>query len=438
MAFGSFVLTDFGLSLEAKMKAGKQVKITRIALGDGSIGTGSIFSVTRLKSERFSLPVRSVSYSSTEATVTAILTNEMLEEGFNLREMGLMATDPDTKMEGAYSYNRDSGEGEFLPDKNSSQRLKEYLKIQVKSSSTANIIFESVGSPADLTQEDMDKHNVSETAHLGMFVSARDKGKPGGVATLDAEGKVPGEQLPAMNYETAGAAEKVQENLNTHKADKKNPHGVTASQAGAVPTERKVNGKPLSADISLAASDVGADTAGSAEKVQENLNTHATNTTPHITADERTRWNGKQDKLTFDTTPKTGSTNPVTSGGVAEALSAKAEKIHDHDERYFTKEQSLGVLVASSGSGSMGELEDTDMEVGGFKNAGAGWNTFTFRETFEAPPQVVLQAEDFSGVVLIKSITAKGFLYCLRTLSDGTTATAVSVNYLAIEYGGER
>ena len=28
----------------------------------------------------------------------------------------------------------------------------------------------------------------------------------------------------------------------------------------------------------------------------------------------------KQDKLTFDTTPTTGSTNPVTSGGVADAI----------------------------------------------------------------------------------------------------------------------
>ena len=31
----------------------------------------------------------------------------------------------------------------------------------------------------------------------------------------------------------------------------------------------------------------------------------------------------KQDKLTFDTTPTSGSTNPVTSGGVYAALSGK-------------------------------------------------------------------------------------------------------------------
>ena len=43
-----------------------------------------------------------------------------------------------------------------------------------------------------------------------------------------------------------------------HIARTDNPHGVTAAQVGAVPTTRKVNGKALSADITLAAADVGA------------------------------------------------------------------------------------------------------------------------------------------------------------------------------------
>lgn len=408
MAFSSFVLTDFGLALEAKMKAKKQVNITRIALGDGSIGTGSIFGVTKLKSERLSLPVRSITYSTSEATVTAILTNEMLDEGFNLREMGLMATDPDTKVEGTYLYSRDSGDGEYLPDKSASQRLKEYLRIRVKSSSAENIIFESSGSPVDLTQEDMDAHNSSESAHQGLFVLTREKGEPGGVATLDAEGKVPGQQLPKMDFDKAGAAAAVQKALKDHKDNKENPHGVTALQVGAVPTERKINEKPLSSDVTLNAADVGADASGAAEAVQQNLGIHAADAIKHITEEERGKWNGK------------------------------AEAIHDHDERYFTKEQSLGVFASYGGSGDAGELEDTSMEVGSFQNAGAGWNTFTFREAFDAPPRVVLQVEDFSGVVLVKSITSKSFLYCLRTLSDATTAATVAINYVAIEYGGER
>ena len=46
--------------------------------------------------------------------------------------------------------------------------------------------------------------------------------------------------------------------LATHTGNKSNPHGVTAAQAGAVPTSRKVNGKALTGDITLTASDVSA------------------------------------------------------------------------------------------------------------------------------------------------------------------------------------
>ena len=38
---------------------------------------------------------------------------------------------------------------------------------------------------------------------------------------------------------------------------------------------------------------------------------------------------GKQDELTFDTTPTAGSTNPVTSGGVRSALTALQQYV-DH------------------------------------------------------------------------------------------------------------
>lgn len=101
--------------------------------------------------------------------------------------------------------------------------------------------------------------------------------------------------------------------------------------------------------------------------------------------------------------------------------------------------QMLAALASSGGgSGDVGELEDYSVETGTFKNAGAGWNTFKFREAFDAPPVVALQAEDFDGIVQIKTVTAEGFLYCLRTLADATTATAATVNYMAIEYGGER
>lgn len=131
----------------------------------------------------------------------------------------------------------------------------------------------------------------------------------------------------------------------------------------------------------------------------------------------------------------------------------------------FTEDNVVGAMDAPNGGESdsgVGELQDTEMEVGTITNAGAGWNTYHFREAFEGIPQVVCQAEDFDGVVLVKDITAEGFLYCLRKLQTGsyytggstgtnpshsattlvsgttTTADAVKINYIAVEYGGER
>lgn len=131
----------------------------------------------------------------------------------------------------------------------------------------------------------------------------------------------------------------------------------------------------------------------------------------------------------------------------------------------FTEDNVVGAVDAPAGGESdsgVGELQDTEMEVGTITNAGAGWNTFKFREAFDGVPQVTCQAEDFDGVVLVKDITAEGFLYCLRKLQTGsyytggstgtnpshsaatlvngttTTADAIKINYVAIEYGGER
>ncbi len=131
----------------------------------------------------------------------------------------------------------------------------------------------------------------------------------------------------------------------------------------------------------------------------------------------------------------------------------------------FTADNVVGAMDAPNGGESdsgVGELQDTEMEVGTITNAGAGWNTYHFREAFEGVPQVTCQAEDFDGVVLVKDITAEGFLYCLRKLQTGsyytggstgtnpshsaatlvngttTTADAVKINYIAVEYGGER
>lgn len=68
------------------------------------------------------------------------------------------------------------------------------------------------------------------------LVPASDLGQPNGVAELDQNGQVPAGQLPPMNYDPAGSASAVQQNLTEHINNQDNPHGVTATQVGARPS----------------------------------------------------------------------------------------------------------------------------------------------------------------------------------------------------------
>lgn len=82
---------------------------------------------------------------------------------------------------------------------------------------------------------------------------------------------------------------------------------------------------PKSGDYTAAM--VGADASGAAAAVQGNLATHVADTTKHITETERTEWNAKQNALTFDGAPTSGSANPITSGAVYDALENLPEPI---------------------------------------------------------------------------------------------------------------
>ena len=77
-------------------------------------------------------------------------------------------------------------------------------------------------------------------------VPITEKGQPGGVATLGPDGKVPGEQLPKMDYDPAGSAAAVQQALTAHTGNKNNPHAVTAKQVGALASSGGVMSGALS------------------------------------------------------------------------------------------------------------------------------------------------------------------------------------------------
>ena len=257
MPFTKLKLTTFGTTLETKWKQGKGVHFTRIAMGDGLIGSGSMINRTALVHERHSLRIDGVvaTDDAAQAAVIATLDNKDLTEGFLYRELALMAQDPDTGQEGAYLYDNAGQECEFLDTQNSGVVIYERMKLLIRTEQTDSITFDASGNPLNITWAELE----------GLLAKK---------AALGDDGKVPAAQLPAMDFDPAGSAAAVQTALSGHTGDNvrhltaaertawnakaAGDHTHTAAQVGAVPTTRKVNGKALSADITLTAGDVGA------------------------------------------------------------------------------------------------------------------------------------------------------------------------------------
>ena len=110
--------------------------------------------------------------------------------------------------------------------------------------------------------------------------------------------------------------------LTSHTGNKSNPHGVTAAQISAVPTSRTVNGKALSANITLSASDVGADASGAA-------NTALTNAKAYTDA-EITEWVGDK----------------TVSEQISTAVAKKADTEHTHSA--YVNQNAFGKVAVGS------------------------------------------------------------------------------------------
>lgn len=100
--------------------------------------------------------------------------------------------------------------------------------------------------------------------------------------------------------------------------------------------------------------------------VQENLGNHVSDTTKHITAQERSTWNSKQDALTFDNLPTQGSNNPVKSKGIKKAIDdvqATIDSRISYNELDFKKtiaadsHNEINVKARTPGGSSDGHVE---------------------------------------------------------------------------------
>lgn len=73
---------------------------------------------------------------------------------------------------------------------------------------------------------------------------------------------------------------------------------------------------------------------------------------------------------------------------------------------------------------NVGELEDVKVRTGTFTNAGAGWNTFTFPESFDEVPVIACNCDGYT--VEVKSVTTEQFLYRVVEGASGASLSTTT------------
>ena len=105
------------------------------------------------------------------------------------------------------------------------------------------------------------------------------------------------------------------DNMIVHETDITTLNGYVGSIA--VPTSRTVNGKALSSDITLSASDVGARPSSwtpTASDVGAAPASHTSDSTVHVTSKEKAAWNSKADAYSYGTEDLEAGTSSLETG----------------------------------------------------------------------------------------------------------------------------
>ena len=288
-----FFVTKKGKNLLAKTHDGAHIQLTRAEIGNGDVPEGQLVTdITSLYGKIKELPLRDVKIAANDTACIPIqFSNKGILTSFDLKEIGIYALDPDDG-EILYLYGNTSATGD-KPDeiKGESEAPLEYLF-------NLNLTFDNGKDVKVVVDNGIIYATVQEL--LDMADTKVDKVAGKGLSTED--------YTTAEKNKLAG----IEAGANKYIHPSTHPVGMITG-LGTVATK---NTGTSSGNVPVIES------SGKLPKII-------------IPSDD-----GKQDKLTFDTIPKSGSTNPVTSGGVATALEGKADVNHTqrHDTITFNPE----------------------------------------------------------------------------------------------------
>lgn len=172
-AFGNLTLTNRGKILQSKAQTGVNLNFTRIAMGDGELGSTSILELNALISQKKSLELSNIKVlGGGKALVEGQLSNADLVTGFYYREIGLFATDPDVG-EILYCYGNAGALAEYIPA-GGSTIIEKNIGIQTVVGSASNITATIDSSTVFATKKDIE--NASRTARFVIGTSFNNQG----------------------------------------------------------------------------------------------------------------------------------------------------------------------------------------------------------------------------------------------------------------------
>ncbi|MBM6792043.1 hypothetical protein H7U40_17465 [Flavonifractor plautii] len=227
-----FIITAAGEGMLARASAGEGLTLTEVWVGKGAVeSAGAAKALTALLDPVAKATSTTPAVAGGQISMLVEYRNDMgggLEEGFTLSEFGVMAKVGDDAPTLLY-YAALGDRAQPVPP------IAEGLDVHrfpVAIGVTGEVEV-SLEYPAGVWVTHEELEEALAGIDLSGYIKATEMGKPGGVATLGEDGKVPAGQLPAMNYDPAGSAEAVQQALTAHTGNKNNPHAVTAEQVGA-------------------------------------------------------------------------------------------------------------------------------------------------------------------------------------------------------------
>jgi len=130
------LLTTKGQALQAKVDAGQtELLITKMKIGSGT--ADSLQNLTDLVEPQQNIAISGITAADNLTTITGVITNAGLTEGFYVRELGVYATDPDDG-EILYSVTADSAP-DYLPAEGDSVTVSQEFNYYIAVSNASNV-----------------------------------------------------------------------------------------------------------------------------------------------------------------------------------------------------------------------------------------------------------------------------------------------------------